>query len=400
MKLRYQYRIYPTEQQQGDLVRLFGCCRVVYNDALALCKASEKLPSNGDLQKVCITQAKKTDEREWLSEVSNIPLQQSVIDLSTSYKNFFDSLKGKRKGKKLGSPKFKKRKGKQSARFRIGGFSIKNEKLSLAKIGLIEVVWSRDIPSEPSSVTVIKDALDRYFASFVVEVEPVLLSDNGQSVGIDLGIIDFATFDTGEKIKSPKPLKQRLKKLRKAQRKHAKTDRGSKRRERARKRVAKIHAKVSDVRKDFLHKLSTRIIRENQTVVLEDLAVSNMVKNRKLSRAISDLGWRSFRTMLEAKSAMYGRDFRVISRWEPTSQRCSCCGEIGGKKELSVREWTCLFCNAVHDRDTNAAQNIKVAGGLPETLNGRGGSRKTATKVAASYEASTIPLVKQLSLFH
>ena len=408
MKQRYQYRIYPTQQQQYDLARLFGCCRVVYNDALALCRSSEKLPSNGDLQKICITQAKKTDEREWLSEVSNIPLQQSIIDLGTSYKNFFDSFKGKRKGKKLGTPKFKKRKGKQSARFRIGGFSVKNEKLSLAKIGLIEVVWSRDLPSEASSVTVIKDAADRYFASFVVEVEPVLLPDNGQlggspdqkSIGIDLGIIDFATFDTGEKIKSPKPLKQRLKKLRKAQRKHAKTDKGSKRRERARQRVAKVHAKISDVRKDFLHKLSTRIVRENQTIVLEDLNVSGMVKNRKLSRAISDLGWRSFRTMLEAKSVMYGRDFRVISRWEPTSQRCSSCGEIGGKKELGIREWECLFCGAIHDRDVNAAVNIKVAGGLPETINGRGGSRKTTTKVAASCEASTIPLVKQLSLFH
>jgi putative transposase len=400
MKQRYQYRIYPTPQQQSDLARLFGCCRVVYNNALALCKASKQLPSNGDLQKICITQAKKTEEREWLREVSNIPLQQSVIDLGTSYKNFFDSLKGKRKGKKLGTPKFKKRKGKQSARFRKGGFSIKNGKVFLAKIGIIEVVWSRELPSEASSVTVIKDAADRYFVSFVVEVNPLQLPDNGQSIGIDLGIVDFATFDTGEKIKSPKPLKRRLKKLRKAQRKHAKTDKGSRRRERARKRVAKIHVKISDVRKDFLHKLSTRIIRENQAIVLEDLAVSNMVKNRKLSRAISDLGWRSFRTMLEAKSAMYGRDFRVISRWEPTSQRCSCCGEIGGKKELAVREWECLFCGAIHDRDTNAAQNIKVAGGLSETLNGRGGSRKTVVKIAASFEASTHQLVRQLSLFN
>jgi putative transposase len=400
MKLRYQYRIYPTQQQQDDLARLFGCCRVVWNDALALSKASKKLPKNSDLQKICITQAKKTDEREWLSEVSNIPLQQSVIDLGTSYKNFFDSLKGKRKGKKLGTPKFKKRKGKQSARFRIGGFSIKNEKLSLAKIGLIEVVWSRDLPSEASSVTVIKDAADRYFASFVVEVEPVLLPDNGRSIGIDLGIIDFATFDTGEKIKSPKPLKRRLKKLGKAQRKHAKTTKGSKRRERARKRVAKIHAKISDVRKDFLHKLSTRIVHENQVIVLEDLNVSGMVKNRKLSRAISDLGWRSFRTMLEAKSGMYGRDFRVISRWEPTSQRCSCCGKIGGKKELDVREWECLFCGAIHDRDVNAAINIKVAGGLPETINGRGEDVRLPSKVAIFDEASTVPLVKQLSLFH
>lgn len=148
-----------------------------------------------------------------------------------------------------------------------------------------------------------------------------------------------------------------------------------------------------------MHKLSTRIIRENQTIVLEDLAVSNLVKNRKLSRAISDLGWWSFRTMLEAKSAMYGRDFRAISRWEPTSQRCSCCGEIGGKKELKIREWTCLFCNTTHERDTNAAANIKVAGGLSETLNGRGGLCKTTVKVAASCESSTHQSVQQLSLF-
>jgi putative transposase len=399
MKQRYQYRIYPTQQQTHDLSRLFGCCRVVYNDALALSRLTEKLPKNSDLQKTCITLAKKTEHREWLGEVSNIPLQQSVIDLGTAFKNYFDSLKGNRKGQKVRPPKFKKRKGKQSARFRKGGFSIKNGKVYLARIGLIEVVWSRDLPSEASSVTVIKDAADRYFVSFVVEVEPVLLPNNGRSIGIDLGIIDFATFDTGEKIKSPKPLKRRLKKLRKAQRKQSQTIKGSKRRERARKRVAKIHAKISDVRKDFLHKLSTRIICENQTVILEDLNVSGMVKNRKLSRAISDLGWRSFRTMLEAKSAMHGRDFRVISRWEPTSQRCSCCGEIGGKKELGIREWECLFCGAIHDRDVNAAVNIKVAGGLSETINGRGGSRKTVVKTAASCEASTHQAGFQLSLF-
>jgi putative transposase len=413
MKQRYQYRIYPTQQQTQDLARLFGCCRVVWNDALALCQIAEKLPNNGDLQKTCITLAKKSENREWLSEVSNIPLQQSIADLGVAFTNYFSSLKGVRKGQKVRRPKFKKRKDRQSARFRKGGFSIKNGKVYLAKIGLIEVVWSRELPSEASSVTVIKDAADRYFVSFVVEVNPVQLPDNGQSVGIDLGITDFATLSTGEKVKAPKPLKRRLKKLRSAQRKLARKIKGSKRRERGRKKVAKIHAKISDVRKDFLHKLSTRIIRENQTIVLEDLAVSNMVKNRKLSRAISDLGWRSFRTMLEAKSSMYGRNFRVISRWEPTSQRCSCCGEIGGKKELAIREWQCLFCGTMHDRDINAAQNIKVAGGLSETLNGRGGSRKTTVKVArkcaggsfpqtpslASREASTHQLGQQLSLF-
>ncbi|MEG4346416.1 RNA-guided endonuclease TnpB family protein [Microcoleus sp. A003_D6] len=399
MKQRYQYRIYPNFQQVRSLTKLFGCCRVVWNDSLALCNSADKLPSNGDLQKTFITQAKKLEQREWLAEVSNIPLQQSIADLGVAWKNYFDSLKGKRKGLKIQRPKFKKRNGKQSARFRKGGFSIKHGKVYLARIGRIKVVWSRELPSGPSSVTIIKDTANRYFASFVVEVNPAVLPDNGQSVGVDLGIADFATLSTGEKVKAPKPLKKHLRKLRSSQRKLSRKKKGSKRRELARRKVARIHAKISDIRKDFLHKLSTRIIRENQTIVLEDLNVSGMMKNRKLSRAISDLGWRSFRTMLEAKSSMYGRDFRVISRWEPTSQRCSCCGQIGGKKELSVREWTCLFCGAVHDRDKNAAINIKVAGGLPETKNGRGGRSKTASNAASSSEASTHQFPKQISLF-
>ncbi|OBQ34343.1 MAG: transposase, partial [Anabaena sp. CRKS33] len=188
MKARYQYRFYPTIQQQQSLAQLFGCVRVVWNDALALCKQSEKLPSNNDLQKLVITQAKKTAEREWLSEVSNIPLQQSVADLGIAYKNFFDSLKGKRKGKKVGRPKFKKKTNQQSARFRIGGFSIKGNEVYLAKIGNVKPIWSRELPSSPSSVTVIKDGANRYFLSFVVEVKPVNIDAKNQSIGIDLGI--------------------------------------------------------------------------------------------------------------------------------------------------------------------------------------------------------------------
>jgi len=399
MKQRYKYRIYPTPPQVHNLAKLFGCCRVVWNDSLALCNSSEKLPSKVDLQKTFITQAKKSEEREWLAEVSNIPLQQSIADLGVAWKNYFDSFKGKRKGRKVSRPKFKKRNSRQSARFRIGGFSIKNGKVYLTKIGKLKVIWSRELPSPPSSVTVIKDAANRYFVSFVVKVNPTALPDNGQSVGIDLGITDFATLSTGEKVKAPKPLKKNLRKLHKAQRKLSRKKKGSRRRELARRKVAKIHARISDIRNDFLHKLSTRIIRENQTIVMEDLNVSGMMKNRKLSRTISDLGWRSFRTMLEAKSEMYGRDFRVISRWEPTSQRCSCCKQIGGKKELSVREWTCLFCGAVHDRDENAAINIKVAGGLSETINGRGGRSKTAVNVESNNEASTHQFPRQLSLF-
>ncbi|MCY7278414.1 MAG: transposase, partial [Phormidesmis sp. CAN_BIN44] len=203
MKARYQYRFYPTSQQRQSLAQLFGCVRVVWNDALALCKDAEKLPKNGDLQKMVITQAKKTVEREWLATVSNIPLQQSVADLGAAYQNFFNSRNGKRKGSKMGSPRFKKKQGKQSARLTRGGFSIKGELVYLAKIGDLNPIWSRELPSEPSSVTVIKDAANRYFLSFVVEVEPVQVDAQNQSIGIDLGIKTFAFMSNGEKAESP-----------------------------------------------------------------------------------------------------------------------------------------------------------------------------------------------------
>jgi putative transposase len=399
MKARYRYRFYPTTEQQSKLAKLFGCCRVVWNDALAFCRNSEKLPKNSELQKQFITQAKHLKEREWLAEVSNIPLQQSIADLGVAYGNFFASLKGKRKGIKIRPPKFKKRSGKQTARFRRGGFVLREHEVYLAKIGDVKVQWSRDLPSDPSSVTVIKDCAGRYFLSFVVETQSVNIPAINDGVGIDLGITTFATLSDGQKVNAPKPLKKHLCKLKKAQKSLSRKQKGSKRREQARLQVAKIHAKIADIRSDFLHKLSTKVARENQSVVLEDLNVSGMVKNRKLSRAISDLGWRQFRTLLEAKCSKYQRDFVVIERWEPTSQRCSCCGEIGGKKELSVREWTCLFCGANHDRDTNAAENILVAAGLAETQNEHGGKVRLSAKKAHSNEVLTHRKATQLNLF-
>ena len=359
MKARYRYRFYPTNQQKKSLAQLFGCVRVVFNDALALCKKSDKLPTTTELSNQIITQAKKTKDRAWLCEVSSVALQQSVRNLGVAYKNFFDSVKGKRKGKKIKSPKFKKRKNQQSAKLTRNAFSINNESVYLAKIGTVKPIWSRELPSVPSSVTIIKDSADRYFLSFVVEVRKASAKPTKKTIGIDLGIKTFATFDTGEKIDAPKPLKKKLKRLRKLQRHLSRKQKGSNRRELSRRKVAKLHAKIKDLRTDFLHKLSTQIIRDNQTIVLEDLNVSGMMKNRKLSRAISDLGWREFRTFLEAKAEKYDRGFRVIDRWEPTSQTCSSCGFRGGKLDLSIREWQCLNCESVHDRDVNAAINIQ-----------------------------------------
>ena len=361
MKARYQYRFYPTEQQCQSLAQVFGCVRVVWNDALAICKQSEKLPSNNDLQKLFITQSKKTVEREWLTTVSNIPLQQSVADLGVAYKNFFDSLKGKRKGKKVGTPKFKKKVGRQSARFRIGGFSIKGDSVYLAKIGDVSPIWSRELSSEPSSVTVIKDAANRYFLSFVVEIEPVQVDAKNQSIGIDLGIKTFAAMSNGEMVKSPDYSKLD-KRLRRKQKQLARKVKSSRRREKTRLQIAKLHNEISDTRKDFLHKLSTRVVHENQGITLEDLNVSGMVKNRRLSRAISMQGWRKFRVLCEAKSEKLGRKFVVISRWEPTSQICSDCGYKWGKLNLSIRSVLCLNCGSEHDRDENAAKNIDKVG--------------------------------------
>ena len=367
MKARYRYRLYPTLSQQISLAKLFGCVRVVWNDALIHCineyRAGNKKPSNGALQKQFITQAKKTEDREWLSEVSAIPLQQSLNDLDRAYKNFFQSCKGERKGKPAKPPRLKKRRNAQSARFTTGGFKVHKTSVSIAKIGKIKTVWSRELSAKPTSATVIKDAAGRYFVSFVVEIAPEPLPQTSNSCGIDLGIIDFATFDDGTKVKAPKPLKKNLKRLRKKQRNLSRKVKGSKRREVARKKVARLHAKIKDTRTDFLHKLSTKVVKENQLIALEDLNVGGLLKNRKLSRAISDLGWREFRMLLEAKADKYNREFRIINRWEPTSQVCSCCGCKGGKKDLSVREWTCLWCGEKHDRECDSFSRNLVIGG-------------------------------------
>ncbi|MFK0734286.1 MAG: RNA-guided endonuclease InsQ/TnpB family protein [Gloeotrichia echinulata HAB0833] len=371
MKARYKYRFYPTDQQRTSLAQLFGCVRVVWNDALALCKQSEKLPSNGDLQKLVLTQSKKTEQRSWLSSVASIALQQSVADLGTAYKNFFDSLKGKRKGKKLGSPRFKKKTNQQSARLTRGGFSISKEVVYLAKIGNVAPIWSRQLPCEPSSVTIIKDCANRYFLSFVVDIEPVSLDTKSQTrrscvanagaIGIDLGIKTFAVMSNGEKAESPS-YKKLDRKIRQLQKKLARQHKNSKRRDKTRIQIAKRHNQIADTRRDFLHKLSTKIVSENQAIVLEDLNVSGMVKNRKLSRVISLQGWREFRTQCEAKSAKYDRTFHVISRWEPTSQVCSECGFKWGKLDLKVRQIKCLNCGTEHERDGNAAKNIEKVG--------------------------------------
>ena len=261
----------------------------------------------------------------------------------------------------MGVPRFKKKTNQQSAEFTLAAFSVKNGGVYLAKMGDLKPIWSRELPTNPSSVTVIKDCAGRYFLSFVVEGGASLVDAKNQSIGIDLGIKTFAHMSNGDKTESPS-YKKLDRKIRKLQRKLARQPKDSKRRNKTQIQIAKLHNKIADTRKDFLHKLSTKVVSENQTIVLEDLNVSGMVKNRKLARAISLQGWREFRTLCEAKSEKFGREFCVISRWEPTSQVCSGCGFKWGKINLSVRSILCLGCGTEHDRDENAAKNINKVG--------------------------------------
>ncbi|MEV6954640.1 RNA-guided endonuclease TnpB family protein [Streptomyces sp. NPDC051183] len=368
MQLRYSFRLYPNGPQRSALARAFGCARVVYNDALRARETAraggEAFPKTGDLSKLLITEAKRTEERAWLCEVSAVVLQQSLRDLDTAYRNFFDGLKGKRP--RMGAPRFKSRKdNRQAVRFtanarwkitRGGG-------LSLPRIGDVRVKWSRLLPSIPSTVTVIKDASGRYFASFVVETDPVALPETDAVVGIDLGLTHFAILSDGTKIESPRFLRRAEKKLKKAQQNLSRKAKGSANRAKARIKVARAHARTADARREFHHQLSTKLIRDNQAVAVEDLAVKGLARTR-LAKSVHDAGWSAFVAMLEYKAALYGRTFHRIGRFQPTSQVCCVCGAKDGPKPLNIREWTCGECGAVLDRDINAAVNVAKAAGL------------------------------------
>jgi putative transposase len=288
------------------------------------------------------------------------------------------------------APRFKSLKdSRQSLRFTANSrFKIlPSGRLRLPKIGDVEVRWSRQLPAAPTSVTLIRDAADRYFVSFVVEVAPRPLPASDAECGIDLGLSHFAVMDDGTKVTAPKLLHRAERKLKQAQQDLSRKQKGSKNRDKARVRLARAHAHVADARRDFHHKLSTKVIRENQAVTVEDLAVRGLARTR-LAKSVHDAGWSRFVSMLEYKAMLSGRDFRRIGRFEPTSQVCSACGVNDGPKPLSVREWTCKECGAVHDRDVNAARNI-AALGRREPLNARGGRVRPQVTAAAAVEAGS-----------
>ena len=352
----YKFRIYPSPEQETVLRKTIGSCRFVYNWALAQRREAwvqEKKSVNYAKTCKALTDLKETHEREWLNEVSSVCLQQSLRNLDVAFVNFF-----KKRG---GYPAFKSRKNGGSARFLDNAFRIQGDSLFLAKIKTpLNVVWSRKLSGEPSQCVISQNAAGQWFASFLCEEEIAKLSPSDKKIGVDLGIETFASTSDGQKFGQPKRIRKLRKKLARLQRLHSRKQKGSKNREKARRKVARLHQHIADTRKDFLHKLSTKIIRENQTIALEDLAVKNMVKNRKLSRCISEQGWREFRTMLEYKAEWYGRELIIVDRFWPTSKTCSCCGRKTNLS-LDVRKWTCE-CGATHDRDINAAKNILAAG--------------------------------------
>ncbi|MEU9366419.1 RNA-guided endonuclease TnpB family protein [Streptomyces avermitilis] len=374
MQLRYSFRMYPDTGQRTALAKAFGCARVVFNDAVRTREdaraAGKPFPKAGELSAALITEAKRTVGRSWLGEVSAVVLQQSLRDAEAAYKNFFASLKGTRKGPKIGPPRFKSRKDtRQSIRFTANArWSLTSGgRLNLPKIGEVKVAWSRTLPTRPSSVTVVKDSAGRYFASFVIGTDPAAdaarMPDTDRAIGIDLGLTHFAVLSDGTKIDSPRFLRRAEKKLKKAQQALSRKQKGSKNRDKARLKVARAHGKVTDARQEFHHQLSTKLISENQGIAVEDLSVAGLART-KLAKSVHDAGWSRFVAMLEYKAERYGRTLVKIGRFEPTSQTCSACGVKDGPKPLHVREWTCAACGTVHDRDTNAAINVKKAAGL------------------------------------
>jgi putative transposase len=361
VKRAFKFRFYPTDAQAAELSRTFGCVRKVYNLALAARSEAWTLRQervNYNRTSAMLTAWKKTEELAFLCEVSSVPLQQSLRHLQGAFSNFWQ--------KRARYPRFKsKKKSRDSAEYTTSAFRYRDGKLTLAKMAEpLDIVWSRPLPEgqSPSTVTVGRDAAGRWFVSMLCDDPTVkTLPTADAAVGIDAGITSLMTLSTGEKITNPKHERRDRERLAKAQRDLSRKAKGSANREKARRKVARIHAKIADRRRDFLHKLTTRLVRENQTVAIEDLTVRNLLKNRKLARAISDASWSELRTMLEYKAQWYGRELVTIDRWFPSSKLCSACGIIRDKLPLNVRTWAC-DCGAVHDRDVNAARNILAAG--------------------------------------
>lgn len=359
-KRAYRYRCYPTPAQQAVLACMFGCVRFVYNFGLRLRSDAYYQEGNHLFYQdtsAALTRLKQQQDTAWLNEVSSVPTQQALRHLDTAFARFF-----KQQGH---YPRFKKKHGPQAAEYTRSGFHWDGVSLRLAKLDEpLAIRWSRPLPKEcqPTTVTISRDPAGRYFVSFTVEEEIAALPERPEQVGVDLGLLDTAVLSTGEKGGNPKHRAKREKQLKRWQRKEARRAKGGENRAKARRRVNRLHARIADARRDFLHKLTTRLIRENQVLCVESLAVKNLLKNHTLAKAIADASWGELVRQLAYKAAWYGRTLVAIDRYYPSSQVCSDCGQRHRSLPLKIRQWTCPTCGTSHDRDVNAARNILAAG--------------------------------------
>ena len=363
MRTAYKCRAYPDIEQVSMLNRTFGCVRVVWNRTLAWRHArhhSEQARTNFAQANAYLTAMKATEDLGWLNEVSSVPLQQALRHQQVAFSNFFAG--------RARYPRYKSRTGRQSAEYTRSGFRYRDGRLFLAKTDTpLAFTWSwPDVDAasiDPTTVTVSKDPCGRWYVSFAVDVaDPAQLPATGAVVGVDLGIKDFAVTSDGEKIPNPRRLARRERNLVRYQRRMARKVKGSANRAKARAKVARAHRKVRASRADFLHRSSARLVRDHDVIVIEDLAVKNMIRNRSLAKAISDCGWGTFRRMVEYKAATAGRHLIVTGRWYPSSKTCSACGHLLADLSLKTRTWQCPSCGTRHDRDINAAKNILAAG--------------------------------------
>ena len=361
MEKAYKYRFYPTSDQELLLKQTLGCVRFVYNKALsertnAWYQKQERISYKQTSS--MLTNWKKEDEYKFLNDVSCVPLQQGLRHLHTAFTNFF--------ARRAKYPKFKKKSHRNSAEFTKSAFKYRDHQIYLAKCKEpLNIKWSRQLPQncEPSTVTVSLDCAGRWHISIRFDdTWATQYPQSDKAIGLDLGISSLLITSDEKKITNPKLLKKYYRKLRMAQKSLSRKQKVSNNRIKARQKLASIHAKITDTRKDHLHKVTTKLVRENQTIVTEDLAVKNMVKNHKLASSINDASWSELTRQLEYKCQWYGREYIKIDRFFPSSKRCNDCGYVMEKLTLNIRHWQCPQCEANHDRDINASKNILAAG--------------------------------------
>ena len=390
MQVRYSYRAYPQGREAQRLARLFGCCRHVHNAVIGEREHARRkglpFPTTGELSRRLLTDAKRQPGTAWLGEVSAVALQQALADADRAYRNFFDSLTGKRRGRRVGAPRFRSRwDHRRSARFtrnarfkiEVAGDDPRGARLYLPQVGWVPFTLSRPLPSDPSSVTIIREPDGRHRVSFVVEVVDTPGLTTGRVCGIDPGLSSFATIlttsETGqesvEKIPTPMFLRRRERALARSQRALSRKQRGSNNRKKAKRRVAVQHRKVRDARLDHAHKHAARVVANHDLIAVEDLAVAGMTRT-KLARSVHDQAMGQYLRLIREKAARQGKTVATVDRFFPSTRRCSCCHELtgpSGRMEMNVRTWTCSDCGTRHDRDQNAARNLLQEGSASQT---------------------------------